>query len=76
MDDWIGLAHLERVRLFTKGFRERVLTVEEIEASLPPGSLSAMERWLFYYSLRAAEIDVRGEQPASVQPPPSRAKGH
>jgi hypothetical protein len=59
-----------------KGFRERVLTVEEIEASLPAGSLSALERWLFYYSLRAAEIDVRGEQPGPRKPPPSRAKGH
>jgi hypothetical protein len=76
VDDRIGLAHLERKRLFMKGFRERILTVAEIEASLPPGSLSAMERWLFYYSLRAAEIDVRGEQPAAVQSPASRGEGH
>ncbi len=70
------MAHFERKRLFSKGFRRRFLTVDEIERSLPPGSLSAMERWLFYYSLRAAEIEVRGEQPRPIQTRSARGEGH
>jgi len=59
-----------------KGFRGRVLTVEEIERALPPGSLTATERWLFYYSLRAAEIEVRGDQPADQKPLSASGREH
>jgi hypothetical protein len=76
VDDKIGVAHLERKRLFAKGVRRRFLTVEEIERSLPPGSLSALERWLFYYSLRAAEIEVRGEPTAAARPQVERSSRH
>jgi hypothetical protein len=34
------------------------LTVEEIDEALPPGSLTDAERWLLYYSLHAARVEV------------------
>jgi len=56
--DKLGVSHAARARLFSKGIREGQLTVQEIEAALPAGALSAAERWLLYYSLRAAEVEI------------------
>jgi len=61
MDPKIGMSHLARKELFRKGVQERQLTVEEIETALPAGALTPAERWLFYYSLRAAEIEIVGD---------------
>lgn len=62
MDVKIGKSHLARKELFRKGVRKGFLTVEEIEGALPPGTLAAAERWLLYYSLRAAEIEIVGDE--------------
>lgn len=62
MDPKIGKSHLARKELFRKGVRKGFLTVEEIEAALPPGTLAAAERWLLYYSIRAAEIEIIGDE--------------
>jgi hypothetical protein len=56
--DKLGTTHAARKQLFAKGLREGQLTVQEIEASLPEGALTAAERWLLYYSLRAAEVEI------------------
>ena len=53
-------SHAARRELFVRGVRRGYLTVQEIEEALPEGSLSPSERWLLYYSLRAANVDVRG----------------
>jgi len=58
----IGKSHLARKALFRKGLRKGFLTVEEIESALPPGTLTVAERWLLYYSLRAAEIEIIGDE--------------
>lgn len=62
MDPKIGESHQARKELFRKGVRRGFLTVEEIEKSLPPGVLAAAERWLLYYSLRAAEIEIVADE--------------
>lgn len=62
MDPKIGQSHQARKELFRKGVRRGFLTVEEIEKALPPGVLAAAERWLLYYSLRAAEIEIVADE--------------
>jgi Sigma-70 factor, region 1.1 len=54
----IGRSHKARKALFTRGIRRGFLTVGEIDEALPPGSLSDAERWLLYYSLHAARVEV------------------
>ncbi len=54
-----GRSHKARKALFTRGLRRGFLTVEEIDEALPPGSLTDAERWLLYYSLHAARVEVR-----------------
>ncbi len=57
----IGKSHLSRKALFRQGVRDGFLTVDEIETALPAGALTSAERWLLYYSLRAAEIEILGD---------------
>ncbi|TMA21491.1 MAG: hypothetical protein E6J84_00510 [Deltaproteobacteria bacterium] len=54
----IGRSHKARKALFTRGIRRGFLTVEEIDEALPPGALTDAERWLLYYSLHAARVEV------------------
>jgi len=61
-----GQAYLARKALFLKGIRDKRLSVQEIERLLPAGSLSASERWLLYYSLRAAEVELVNEETGEV----------
>jgi hypothetical protein len=42
------------------------LTVQEIEEALPAGTLTAAERWLLYYSLRAAQVEIVDEVTGQV----------
>lgn len=58
MDHKIGQSYLARKRLFAKGLHDGRLTIQEIERALPPGALTAAERWLLYYSLRAAQVEI------------------
>ncbi len=60
MDEWETPGHAARRGLFHLGLQRGYLTVQEIEEALPEGTLSASERWLLYYSLRAANVEVRG----------------
>jgi hypothetical protein len=62
----IGPSYLARKRLFAKGLRDGRLTVQEIEEALPPGTLTAAERWLLYYSLRAAQVEIVDERTGEV----------
>ena len=71
MQEKIGKTYWARKALFEKGIRDKRLSVQEIERLLPPGSLSASERWLLYYSLRAAEVELVNDEPASGGFPPS-----
>ncbi len=66
MSDKIGQSYRARKALFAKGIRDGRLSVQEIEAALPDGSLTAAERWLLYYSLRAAEIEIFDEVTGEV----------
>jgi len=54
----IGREHKARKALFTKGLRRGFLTLAEIDEALPPGSLSDAERWLLFYSLHAARVEI------------------
>jgi hypothetical protein len=58
VDDKIGQGYRARKRIFAKGLKEGRLTAREIEQALPEGSLTAAERWLLYYSLKAAEVEI------------------
>ena len=65
-------SHEARKALFQLGIRRGHLTLDEIERALPAGTLSASERWLLLYSLRAAGVeirDARGESVAPGEPP-------
>ena len=55
----IGRSHKARKALFTKGLRRGFLTLGEIDEALPAGSLTDAERWLLFYSLHAARVEVR-----------------
>ncbi len=55
-----GKAHEARKLLFARGVRRGWLTLDEVEGALPPGALTPAERWLLFYSLRAAGIEIRG----------------
>jgi hypothetical protein len=66
----IGKSHGARKQLFQRGLRRGFLTIQEIESMLPPGTLTAAERWLLYYSLRAAEIEMRDESGSLTTVPP------
>ncbi len=55
----IGGSHRMRKALFVRGLRQGYLNVEEVEAAVPPGTMSAAERWLLYFSLRASEVELR-----------------
>ncbi len=66
MENRIGKSYLARKALFAKGLRDKRLTVQEIETALPPGTLTAAERWLLYYSLRAAQVDIIDEVTGQV----------
>lgn len=71
----LGSSHKARKALFQRGIQEGHLSVSEIERALPAGSLTPSERWLFYYSLRAAGVtihdDTAAEGASSTPPPPS-----
>lgn len=70
-------AHEARKALFQVGLRRGHLAVSEIDAALPQGSLSPAERWLLFYSLRAAGVEIRddrddrGDSVGSDPPSPS-----
>jgi hypothetical protein len=62
-------SHEARKALFQLGIRRGTLTLEEIDRALPPGSLSPAERWLLFYSLRAAGVEIRDREGGSVEGP-------
>lgn len=64
--DKIGDSYQARKALFHKGIKHGRLTVQEIEEALPSGSLTAAERWLLYYSLRAAGVEIVDEATGQV----------
>ncbi len=66
MQNRIGKSYTARKALFAKGLRDGRLTVQEIEQALPPGTLTAAERWLLYYSLRAAQVEIIDEVTGQV----------
>ena len=66
MDPKIGQSYVARKRLFAKGLRDGRLTVQEIEQALPAGTLTAAERWLLYYSLRAAQVEIVDQETGEV----------
>ena len=66
MDRKIGQTYVARKELFAKGLREGRLTVQEIERALPQGALTAAERWLLYYSFRAAQVEIVDQQTGEV----------
>jgi hypothetical protein len=68
-------SHEARKALFQLGIRRGRLTLDEIDGALPPGTLSPAERWLLFYSLRAAGVEIRDAQGDAVEipgePPPA-----
>ena len=58
----------DRMRLY--GDRRPVFDAfgieKEIEKALPAGTLTAAERWLLYYSLRAAQVEIIDEVTGQV----------
>ena len=59
--------HEARKALFQLGIRRGHLTLDEIDRALPAGSLSPAERWLLFYSLRAAGVDIRDRDGPRVE---------
>ena len=62
----VGGGHRLRKDLFKRALRQGWLDVDEVEASMPPGLLTAAERWLLYFSLRAAEVELRDAEGRAV----------
>jgi hypothetical protein len=69
-------SHEARKTLFQVGIRRGHLSLDEIDRALPPGSLSPSERWLLFYSLRAAGVEIRDRAGASVEVPRDPPGGH
>jgi hypothetical protein len=63
-------SHEARKALFQIGIRRGHLSLDEIDRALPPGSLSPSERWLLFYSLRAAGVEIRDGGGHQVDIPP------
>jgi len=63
-------SHQARKALFQLGIRRGFLGAAEIDRAVPPGSLSPAERWLLFYSLRAAGVEIRDVRGAGVEEPP------
>ena len=61
-------SHLARKALFARGIRRGWLLLAEIGRALPPGTLSEAERWLLFASLRAAKVELRGDDGQPVDP--------
>jgi hypothetical protein len=61
VDTKIGHSYVARRELFAKGLKSGRLTQKEIQEALPEGSLTAAERWLLYYSLRASGVEITDE---------------
>ncbi len=65
-------SHRARKELFQRGIQRGQLTVQEIERALPDGALTDAERWLLYYSLRAAGVEIvdgrRRDAPSPAPP--------
>lgn len=59
--------HESRKALFQLGIRRGHLSLDEIDRALPAGSLSPAERWLLFYSLRAAGVEIRDREGAGVE---------
>lgn len=68
MDDELGEIYLARKSLFVKGIREGRLTTQEIDEALPSGTMTAAEKWLLYYSLRAAQVEIIDERTGEIDP--------
>ena len=64
----IGGGHRIRKMLFLRGIRDGHLNVDEVEVELPEGLMTSAERWLLYFSLRAAEVELRDSQGHVVTP--------
>lgn len=64
----LGQTYLARKALFTKGLREGRLTTREIEDALPSDALTAAERWILYYSLRSAQVEIVDESTGQSDP--------
>jgi hypothetical protein len=68
-------SHEARKALFQVGIRRGHLSVEEIDRALPSGSLSPAERWLLFYSLRAAGVEIRDGRGDAVTDIPGEPPG-
>ncbi len=64
-------SHEARKTLFQVGIRRGWLDLAEIDRALPPGSLSPPERWLLFYSLRAAGVQIRDDRGATMDSLPA-----
>lgn len=60
-------SHEARKALFQLGIRRGWLDLAEVDRALPSGSLSPTERWLLFYSLRAAGVQIRDGQGAVME---------
>ena len=58
--------HRARKALFQRGIQRGILSLREIDAALPSDALTPAERWLLFYSLRAAGVEIRDENGAEV----------
>ena len=69
MNPPVGHSYDARKQLFAKGLKEGRLTATEIEAAVPEGALTAAERWLLYYSLRASGVEIIDDRtPTPAEP--------
>jgi hypothetical protein len=67
-------SHEARKTLFQLGIRRGWLELAEIDRALPAGSLSPPERWLLFYSLRAAGVVIRDARGAALENLPEPAQ--
>ncbi len=58
----MGKSHREKIHLFQAGLRRGFVTSQEVDAVLPEDQANDAERWLLYYSLQAAEIEIRNQK--------------
>ena len=63
----IGRSHHARKALFARGIRRGFLFLDEIDEALPSGTLTDAERWLLFYSLRAARVEIRDAEGRPVE---------
>jgi hypothetical protein len=68
----MGKSHRDKIHLFQEGLRRGFVTSQEVDAVFFEDQANDAERWLLYYSLQAAEIEIRNQKSTADSSSPTK----